>query len=54
MTGYIVDKMERVIYVRGQARFMWKKTETAWDEFSAYRLAFTEDRGEWKVRRYEA
>ena len=52
-SDYVVDEVERVVCVRGQARFTWKKTEKAWDEVFAYRLGFTEESGEWKVSKYE-
>jgi hypothetical protein len=52
-SDYIVDEVEKVVCVRGEARFTWKETGKGWDEVFAYRLGFVEEDGLWKVGRYE-
>ena len=52
-SDYVVDEVERVVGVRGQARFTWKETGKGWDEVFTYRLEFAEEGGSWRVSRYE-
>lgn len=49
-SDYIVDVEERVVSVRGQARFTWKSTGNSWDEVFIYRLQLD---GEGKIQVYE-
>ncbi len=52
-SDYVFDEVERVVFVRGEARFTWKETAKGWDEIFAYRLSYVEEGGKWKVIRYE-
>jgi hypothetical protein len=49
-SDYIVDGDERVVSVRGQARFTWKSTGNSWDEVFIYRLQLD---AEGKIKVYE-
>ncbi|CAB9504476.1 expressed unknown protein [Seminavis robusta] len=42
-SDYIVDVEERVVSVRGKAKFTWKSTGNSWDEVFIYRLQLDED-----------
>lgn len=50
---YVVDEVEKVVCVRGQARFVWKETGKGWYEEFIYRLLFAQEGGGWKVSQYE-
>jgi hypothetical protein len=50
---YVIDEVEKVVCMRGQARFMWKETQKAWDEVFTYRLQFVEEAEKWRVEKYE-
>ncbi len=53
-SDYVVDEAEKVVGVRGRARFTWKGTGKGWDEVFVYRLGFVgQEDGEWKVSQYE-
>lgn len=52
-SDYVVDEVESVVCVRGEARFTWKETGNGWDEVFTYRLLLVEEGGEWRVSRYE-
>jgi hypothetical protein len=52
-SDYVIDEVDMVVCVRGEARFTWKETGKWWDEMFAYRLGFAEEDGEWKVSQYE-
>lgn len=52
-SDYAIDEEEKLVFVRGEARFTWKETAKGWDEVFAYRLQYVQEKGEWKVARYE-
>ncbi|VDC07826.1 unnamed protein product [Peniophora sp. CBMAI 1063] len=52
-SDWSVDTEEKVVCVRGRARFSWKSTGQGWDEVFFYRLAMVEEKDEWKVGTYE-
>jgi len=50
---FAVDEVEKVVCVKGSARFVWKETGMGWDEVFTYRLGMVEEEAGWKVGRYE-
>ncbi|MCJ1248645.1 hypothetical protein MMC30_005863 [Trapelia coarctata] len=50
---FVVDEMEKVVSVKGMARFVWKETGVGWEECFTYRLGMVEEEGGWKVHVYE-
>lgn len=56
-SDYVVDEVAKVVCVRGEARFTWKKTGKGWDEVFTYRLEMAEEERQggmvWKVGTYE-
>lgn len=50
---YVIDEVEKVVCVRGKARFVWKETGKGWHEEFTYRLGFVAKDGRWKVNQYE-
>lgn len=52
-SDYMIDEVEKVVCVRGEAKFTWRETAKAWGEVFTYRLQYIEQEGQWKVIRYE-
>ncbi|KAJ5668391.1 uncharacterized protein N7477_006961 [Penicillium maclennaniae] len=52
-TAWVVDEVSMTVCLRGNAKFVWKSTDQAWDETFIYRIVVAEDAGKGlKVQEY--